>query len=187
MATATAAAPLPETEAGALPVLEELVVLGSRRPEPLRQVFANILINASDALRDRGTITITTECEPGLSAHVNRSLATQALANLVSNAIKYSPDGGAVTLRVKPVQATKLLIEVSDHGIGIPPAYQPNLFECFHRASNVGNIAGTGLGLSIVRDAVECHRGTISLHSAAGQGSCFTVMLEAPPADTGNT
>ena len=90
-------------------------------------------------------------------------------------------------MRVKPVQATKLLIEVSDQGIGIPPADQPNLFESFHRASNVGNIAGTGLGLSIVRDAVECHRGTISLHSAAGQGSCFTVMLEAPPADTGNT
>ena len=125
--------------------------------------------------------------DEGLRFELDESLVRNIVGNLLSNAVKYSPDGGAVTLRVKPVQATKLLIEVSDQGIGIPPADQPNLFESFHRASNVGNIAGTGLGLSIVRDAVECHRGTISLHSAAGQGSCFTVMLEAPPADTGNT
>ena len=134
----------------------------------------------------RAAPVLTPAAEP-LLVRADHHKLQQAVLNILSNAYKYSPDGGAVTLRVKPVQATKLLIEVSDQGIGIPPADQPNLFESFHRASNVGNIAGTGLGLSIVRDAVECHRGTISLHSAAGQGSCFTVMLEAPPADTGNT
>jgi PAS domain S-box-containing protein len=110
----------------------------------------------------------------------DESLLRNIVGNLLSNAVKYSPHGGQVHLRVCPLDGGKLLVEVSDQGIGIPEADQANLFESFHRASNVGNIAGTGLGLSIVRDAVQCHQGTITVHSVAGEGTRFTVELEAP-------
>ncbi|CAM8620315.1 VicK Signal transduction histidine kinase [Comamonadaceae bacterium] len=179
-------------------MLENVLVIGQSAAgrlqfKPQASAIASFCRSLVDELRSTmpdafQNIQMTLDLpDEGLRFELDESLVRNIVGNLLSNAVKYSPDGGAVTLRVKPVQATKLLIEVSDQGIGIPPADQPNLFESFHRASNVGNIAGTGLGLSIVRDAVECHRGTISLHSAAGQGSCFSVMLEAPPADTGNT
>ncbi len=112
---------------------------------------------------------------------VDEVLIRNIVGNLLSNAIKYSPHGGQVTLRVRP-RPGELVITVSDQGIGIPLADQPQLFESFHRASNVGNISGTGLGLAIVRDAVQCHGGSISLQSTPGEGSTFTVVLTAPAA-----
>lgn len=108
------------------------------------------------------------------------SLIRNIVGNLLSNAIKYSPNGGEVRFSVRP-QGQELVFSVSDQGIGIPPADQQNLFVSFHRASNVGPIAGTGLGLSIVKEAVVCHRGSISVESDLGKGSCFTVRLPAQP------
>jgi signal transduction histidine kinase len=75
----------------------------------------------------------------------------RVLANLISNAIKYSPDGGAVTITVDRNGAMSAL-SVRDRGVGIPVADQPHLFEQFRRASNViGRIAGTGIGLAAAR------------------------------------
>jgi signal transduction histidine kinase len=69
------------------------------------------------------------------------------------------------------------VFEVSDQGIGIPHDEIEDLFESFHRASNVGDIQGTGLGLAIVKQAVELHGGTVQVHSAVGHGTRFTVRL----------
>ena len=66
---------------------------------------------------------------------------------------------------------------VSDRGIGVPAKDLPRLFESFHRASNVGNIAGTGLGLAIVKRSVELHSGSISVSSVLGEGTTFVVTL----------
>jgi len=66
---------------------------------------------------------------------------------------------------------------VADEGIGIPLEDQQRLFESFHRASNVGNIAGTGLGLSIVKQSVELHGGSIGVGSEPGQGTRFSVTI----------
>ncbi|MEN9396013.1 MAG: hypothetical protein RLZ81_543 [Pseudomonadota bacterium] len=98
------------------------------------------------------------------------------VGNLLSNAIKYSPEGGNVELRVRYESGT-LQIEVRDQGIGIPAQALPQLFDTFHRATNVGNIAGTGLGLSIVQRAARRHGGSVEVHSTLGQGSCFTITL----------
>jgi signal transduction histidine kinase len=98
------------------------------------------------------------------------------VGNLLSNAIKYSPEGGKVELRVRYESGT-LQIEVRDQGIGIPAQALPQLFDTFHRATNVGNIAGTGLGLSIVQRAARRHGGSVEVHSTLGQGSCFTITL----------
>jgi len=104
------------------------------------------------------------------------TLLRHILGNLLSNAFKYSPRGGQVTLIARHA-GDSVQLEVSDQGIGIPPEDQQRLFESFHRASNVGNIAGTGLGLSIVKQSVELHGGSISVGSEPGQGTRFSVTI----------
>lgn len=96
--------------------------------------------------------------------------------NLLSNAIKYSPAGGRVQLRVA-ADGAHTVFEVSDEGIGIPADEIAHLFESFHRAGNVGVIHGTGLCLAIVKNAVDLHRGTVTVHRGDGPGARFTVRL----------
>jgi anti-sigma regulatory factor (Ser/Thr protein kinase) len=103
-------------------------------------------------------------------------LLRQILTNLISNAIKYSPNGGPVSIRLT-CQDNQVIFQVSDQGIGIPPEDQENLFESFTRARNVGTIAGTGLGLSIVKKCVDLHNGQIAVESQVGVGTTFTVSL----------
>ena len=103
-------------------------------------------------------------------------LLGQIFGNLLGNAIKYSPQGGAVCFRVRQ-EDTAVVFDVQDHGIGIPLDDLPHLFDAFHRASNVGAIHGTGLGLAIVKSAVELHGGSISVHRVEGGGSRFTVRI----------
>lgn len=96
--------------------------------------------------------------------------------NLLSNAVKYSPDGGCVSLTVS-CQPDMIGLQVKDEGIGIPPEAMPQLFEPFHRASNVGEIPGTGLGLAIAKRCIDLHGGQISVESTLGEGTVFTVQL----------
>jgi signal transduction histidine kinase len=98
--------------------------------------------------------------------------------NLVTNALKYSPEGGEVIFEIGNDQEN-VIIKVKDSGIGIPLEDQPHLFDVFHRASNVGEIKGTGLGLVIVKSAVELHGGCITFESVPGLGSTFTVTIPA--------
>ncbi|MBI2954988.1 MAG: response regulator [Chloroflexi bacterium] len=109
----------------------------------------------------------------------------RVLANLVSNAIKYSPDGSEVSVRISAENTTEgrwAVIEIRDRGIGIPSADLPHLFERFYRASNVtGHVAGSGLGLVSARQIVEQHGGTITAASQEGIGSTFAVRLPLPP------
>jgi signal transduction histidine kinase len=98
------------------------------------------------------------------------------LGNLLSNALKYSPDGGEVRLALHAT-AQALALSVADPGIGIPPEDLPRLFEPFHRGRNVGTLPGTGLGLAIVRKAVDLHGGHIEVDSTPGAGTRFVVTL----------
>ena len=106
----------------------------------------------------------------------DEKLLRHIIGNLLSNAIKYSPKGGQVEFRVFAATG-KLVFEVADQGIGIPPEEIPHLFEWFHRASNVGSIQGTGLGLAIVKSSVDLHGGSLSVSSVPDRGSCFTVTI----------
>lgn len=129
--------------------------------------------------RQYDQVTLAVDLPPANQTFwLDESLVRIIVGNLLSNAFKYSVNGGKVSLLIQPRDG-QLVIEVSDQGIGIPAVDQTHLFESFHRASNVGTIAGTGLGLSIVKAAVDCHRGVISVNSAQGLGSCFTVTLPA--------
>ena len=101
----------------------------------------------------------------------------QVLDNLVGNAIKYTPEGGEITIQME-VQDEQVIFRISDNGPGIPPADQPHIFEKFYRASNVPKgVGGSGLGLAIVKSIVDSHQGRIWVESLLGKGSTFTVVL----------
>jgi PAS domain S-box-containing protein len=109
-------------------------------------------------------------------AWIDEKLLRQILSNLLSNAIKYSPQGGSIQF-ILTCQNTQLQIQIQDPGIGIPLEDQPQLFEVFHRAKNVGDIPGTGLGLAIVKRAVDALQGKITVESEVGMGTIMTLTL----------
>jgi signal transduction histidine kinase len=129
----------------------------------------------------------TTEAE--LIGEFDAVRLARVLDNLLGNAIKYSPDGGNVTLSVQREEArggTAVVLKVQDQGIGIPVDDQPRVFDRFQRAQNVATrFSGTGLGLHNVRRIVEQHRGTITVESREGVGSTFTVRLPLRDASGG--
>jgi signal transduction histidine kinase len=102
----------------------------------------------------------------------------QVLQNLIGNAIKYSPGGGLVTVRLSTDEGVAL-VSVSDQGIGISPEAQRRLFHRFYRAQNAESygISGMGIGLFVVKEVAELHGGQVIVESAEGQGSTFTVRL----------
>jgi PAS domain S-box-containing protein len=102
----------------------------------------------------------------------------QVLQNLVQNAIKYSPAGGAIQIKVEQRDAT-VRVAVSDTGMGIPEAEVANLFRRFYRASNVNErqISGLGIGLYVVKELVTLHAGTVDVVSEEGRGSTFIITL----------
>lgn len=113
------------------------------------------------------------DCGQGL---MDQRLLQHILSNLLSNALKYSPQGSTVQFTLH-CQAGQAVFQIQDHGLGIPLEDQARLFETFHRASNVRNIQGTGLGLAIVKRSVDLHGGTIDVASQVGVGTTFTVTL----------
>jgi PAS domain S-box-containing protein len=135
---------------------------------------------------------IATELEPTLERHTLESdipetpllisgdpaRLEQVLQNLLQNAIKYSPNGGTVSLSIAQ-HNDRALITVSDQGVGIPESARPYLFQRFYRASNVTgrNMSGMGIGLYLVHLIVTLHHGTIEYRSAEDQGSTFIVRL----------
>ncbi len=110
------------------------------------------------------------------TASVDEILLSRILLNLLTNAAKYSPEGGEVRLELDAT-AEHIVLRVIDHGIGISPEDLPHIFDPFFRSANVNEIKGTGLGLSIVKECVERHKGLIRVDSVVGQGTTFTVEL----------
>ena len=110
------------------------------------------------------------------TAYVDEILLSRILLNLLTNAIKYSPNQTPITLQLDH-QADDIILRVIDRGIGISPEYLPHIFEPFYRAPDVKEIGGAGLGLSIVKDCVTRHNGQISIISELGIGTTVTVRL----------
>ncbi len=114
---------------------------------------------------------------------IDHDKARQALTNVLSNAFKYSPQGGEVRLQTLLRQhqgEAQLGVRVSDQGIGMTPEQQARLFERFYRADPSGNIPGTGLGMSLVKEIIELHGGHVEVQSQAGQGTQVTLWLPVP-------
>jgi signal transduction histidine kinase len=114
-----------------------------------------------------------------LAASVDAARLQRVVGNLIGNAIKYSPDGGEVNVKVE-AHDTDVIITVRDRGIGIPGSDQARVFERFQRGTNVeGRFAGTGIGLAGAKQIVEQHGGAITVKSQVGKGSTFTVRFPA--------
>ncbi len=114
----------------------------------------------------------------------NRTALSRIFTNLISNAIKFTPEGGCVELRAgRDEHAKQACFEIADSGIGIPAAMLPKLFNRYSKISRVGTRGepGTGLGLVITRELVEAHGGKLSITSREGQGSTSSIQLPLAP------
>ena len=124
-----------------------------------------------------------------LPAFVDARKLEQVLDNLISNAIKYTPDGGTITITAESA-GDRATVRVADTGQGITPAQLGQLFSKYHRVpgQETAKIQGTGLGLLITKEIVEAHGGTARAESSgiAGEGSVFIVELPLRPAPTGD-
>ena len=126
-------------------------------------------------------IALSCRVDPVRPLHADPARLTQMLANLVSNAIKFTPEGGHVDVAVRE-QGRQCLIEVTDNGVGIDRREREKLFERFYRGETARNdrVQGVGLGLAITKAIVEAHDGTIEIDSEPGVGSTFRVRLPLP-------
>jgi len=114
-------------------------------------------------------------------AKFDRAKIIQVLTNLVSNAIKFTPEKGRVSVSIQH-QNEELIITVSDTGMGIPKEALPKIFERFYRIDRPGKqIQGTGLGLAIVHKIVMMHSGRIEVESELARGTTFTIFLPLDP------
>jgi signal transduction histidine kinase len=107
---------------------------------------------------------------------LDEKLIRQSLANLVSNAVKYSPQANSVEVSAFR-EGNMAVIEVQDHGVGIPPDEVEHVFSKYFRASTSSGIPGSGLGLAVVQHFVDLHHGTVALRSKVGIGTVVTMSL----------
>ena len=129
------------------------------------------------------SLTLAAEVEPGIPVFAfDSDLITQVLTNLVSNAIKFTPAGGRVTVSVKREGPGKVVCSVEDTGVGIPAAALDKIFAPFMRVPNSMRATGTGLGLAISKKIVETHGGRIAVESSAGAAAASTSSFRSAAA-----
>lgn len=147
---------------------------------PLRELVDNSVKGLMRKDTDR---QVTIRPIPDLSVMIDPEKMQLALNNLLSNAFKYSPQGGTVSLGARiEIQGPErfAVIEVQDQGIGMSADQLARAFERFYRADASGNIPGTGLGLSLVKEVAELHKGRVELASQFGQGTLARLWIPVP-------
>ena len=116
--------------------------------------------------------------ERPLMVYGDANLLSQVLGNLISNAVKYSPDGAPVRITSSP-DGAHVSVVIEDHGIGIPETDRERVFERYSRGSNTAGIVGSGVGLYLVKTIIDLHQGSIMLDSRENEGSRFMLRLPA--------
>ena len=148
----------------------------------IRSIIAEA-IERTRLAAEQASIEVTVSCAPGLRVRGNEAQLATAVANLVDNAIAYSGSGSRVAVSARATRDVEarptVEIAVTDQGIGIAEAERDRIFERFYRVDPARSRAtgGTGLGLAIVKNIVTNHLGTVSVWSAVGSGSTFTIRL----------
>jgi signal transduction histidine kinase len=158
---------------------------GEMSLEPTDVDLAEIVQDGVHSMEPRAAakrIAVTCETEPVPSAQADRGRVLQVLDNLISNAIKFTPEGGSVRVSLEH-QDDRAVIEVTDSGIGITREEQRHLFERFFRAENAvaQHVPGTGLGLYISHEIAKAHEGRLTVSSELGRGSSFRLELPLAP------
>lgn len=147
-----------------------------------------LMLEAESELKDIWLIDRLSK-EP-LYVSIDQTRMLQVITNLVSNAVKFTPENGSITIYVQPGAAGTVedgwaVIKITDSGIGIPPEHLPFIFDRFYQAGKTGR--GLGLGLAIIKEIIALHGGRISVESEVDKGTTFTVLLKIvpKPADDG--
>jgi signal transduction histidine kinase len=140
--------------------------------------LVNDVVELYEYVAEEKEITLAVECPPSLVVSADKNRLRQVFANLLDNALKYTPEGGKVAIRGAST-ADKATIEVQDSGVGILPEEQPRIWERLYRGDKSRSQRGLGLGLSLVKAIVEAHGGEVSVRSEVGRGSTFTVTLRS--------
>ncbi len=151
-------------------------------PEFTPTDLGSVVASSVEQLRDRAgqnQVGIRVQIAPSLPrVRGDPKSLERAVSAVIDNAIKFSPDGGDISVEVNTSQG-EVWVRVSDHGVGIPPQALPHIFERFFHLDQVGKhiFRGVGLGLSIARQVIEQHQGRIEVNSQLGEGSTFTIYL----------
>ncbi|GEM_PF-2403815 len=147
----------------------------NRRPTDLVLLVQQVAAQRQAATTEHEIVVAPTVSE--LVGNWDRARLERVVDNLLTNAVKFSPRGGRITLSISH-DGDSAVLRVQDEGIGIPAADLPYVFEWFRRGSNVsGSIAGSGIGLATARQIAQQHGGSLSAESQEGQGSTFTLRL----------
>ena len=151
-------------------------------------------VNISDLIEDTvglyeyvaedKNITISVNCAKNIAMTADRNRMRQVLANLVDDAIKYTPSGGSISIDAYHEQDQTVIL-VKDTGVGIPPEDIPKIWDRLYRGDKSRSQPGLGLGLSLVKAVVEAHKGRIEVHSVPGGGSAFTLYFPTTPIPIG--
>ena len=157
-----------EAESGAIELHRETV--------PLSAIVDRAVDLYRDTAETKGVI-LESHVDDSVVASIDRLRLEQVAANLLDNAIKYTPAGGRVDISVAR-ESGQAVLRVSDSGIGIPAAELPRIWERLFRGDQSRTERGLGLGLSLVKAIVEAHGGSVNVESTPGQGAIFTVNLE---------
>jgi signal transduction histidine kinase len=153
-----------------------------REPQRVQDIVDDTLILVRP-LADVKRVTITEEVDDS-PIDADRDRAFQVLSNLIGNAIKFTPEGGAIVLQARR-QGREVLFTVADTGPGIPSEQLPHVFDRYWQARRSGH-EGTGLGLYIAKGIVEAHGGRIWAESPPGSGARLHFSLPAPPVEAGS-
>ena len=146
--------------------------------------FMTYILNRFDQIKSQETNTgktyeiIRDYPVNSIWVEIDTDKMTQVVDNILNNAIKYSPDGGKITVSMKTTDS-QLIVSISDQGLGIPKKDLPLIFDRFYRVDKARSRAqgGTGLGLSIAKEIIKQHKGFIWAKSEYGKGSTFTIVL----------
>ena len=161
--------------------IESGLMKPDRRPVSLGEIVREAVSAIAPQAEQKG-VRLVQELAPGSDrTSADRDMIHQAVVNLLNNAIKYTPEGGAITVQTAVDPASKkLTARVNDTGVGIAARDLPFVFEKFYRGDAVNRVAcGTGLGLSLVKHVVEAlHGGRVFVESEPDKGSCFGFELD---------
>ncbi len=154
---------------------------GEARVQPVRLDFADLARTTADQMKllaEEKRISLTSDGADPVEVEADPSRLKQVVVNLLDNAIKYTPEGGNVSISVTR-RDHRAVLEVADTGLGISANDLPHIFDRFYRADKARSrqMGGTGLGLSIVRSICQAHGGQVTVNSAEGRGSRFRVEL----------
>lgn len=142
--------------------------------------FLKNLLYSFDSMAASKKIALLFESESeNIQVMIDLEKMEKVFFNLVSNAMKYTGENGKVTINVKTIDSTDVLIRVEDTGTGIPEKYIPFIFNRFYQveSSSTRNYEGTGIGLALVKELIDLHKGTVTVESKEGKGTVFEVKL----------